>query len=650
MILTAFVAQSFDPKDQERIRPIMDFLNRFRKAGFLCETAEAAEVESVSQKVRKMIDEKDAFIGFFTRKHPVYKFTSARDVFYTALNKTPELWTAPAWVLQESGYAISAKKKLILLREEGVEIPGLQGDLEYIPFDHRNPAIVFSKLSDMIIDLLAKASGREIKQIMLEKHEQEQVQAAVEPAVPESKPEIPTDTEKTNLTMYLFQMLEAMDKADLEGLYEAYQAGTKLIAKGGTDTDQISWDCYYYESRFQAGVADGLEKLRAIRSENPKRPEPSNAIARRLYDAKEYEEAAQLFLEAAGLSPGAAMVDDLVDAAKAFKELRRYEEGKAAIYKALAVATGDARREAISVLYHLLKDSGKKYLAYATAEAAIHDNPKFSLRFTLALDYHRSDLNSLGLYHFKFLHEHDKNDSAALHNLALLYKDCELPICSVEHYKKAFEMKETLSAANLGFMYLDAGMTDEAKLLIGKAMDIEPHEARVDACFAEITQRTGEERKQETKLLDEANAERAFFVKMGLGLQTIISSVDGRWRFPFGEMVLTLTLDSINGTAEIEKKDPARLGRALFGMPKPSDSKEKKIDKYTIEGKLHGSLCEFDLTVEDLSDPYPGVRSILGGSPKREGYILFAANGQSGLYAEIADNKIGKQETITKLS
>ena len=38
---------------------------------------------------------------------------------------------------------------MILLKEIGVEVPGLQGDLEYVSFDPNNPTLVFSKLSEM---------------------------------------------------------------------------------------------------------------------------------------------------------------------------------------------------------------------------------------------------------------------------------------------------------------------------------------------------------------------------------------------------------------------------------------------------------------------------------------------------------------------
>src|SRR5437879_1154961 len=147
--LQAFVARSFDSQDEERIRPILEFLDTFRKSGFFWDTAEAGEVQSVSQKVRQMIDEREVFIGFFTRRFPVSSYRSKmRDAFRILLGRVqPELWSAPAWVLQESGYALRGKKDLILLKQPNVEVFGLQGDLEYIQFDPQNPAAVFSKLS-----------------------------------------------------------------------------------------------------------------------------------------------------------------------------------------------------------------------------------------------------------------------------------------------------------------------------------------------------------------------------------------------------------------------------------------------------------------------------------------------------------------------
>src|SRR5471030_2933830 len=119
--------RSFSQKDEIRLRPTLDFLSTFEKAGFFCQSAEPAEVEAVSHKVRRIIEESDVFIGFFTKRHPVFeaqsRFGIIKNIFKQA---SPSAWSAPPWVLQESGYALAQKKKLILLREVGVEIPGLQ--------------------------------------------------------------------------------------------------------------------------------------------------------------------------------------------------------------------------------------------------------------------------------------------------------------------------------------------------------------------------------------------------------------------------------------------------------------------------------------------------------------------------------------------
>ena len=91
----------------------------------------------------------------------MYVTKSEINVAFEALfGKTKAMsWTATAWVLQESGYALRGGRKLILLKETGVELSGLRGDLEYVPFDASNPAAVFSKLSEMINGLLAEAAG-----------------------------------------------------------------------------------------------------------------------------------------------------------------------------------------------------------------------------------------------------------------------------------------------------------------------------------------------------------------------------------------------------------------------------------------------------------------------------------------------------------
>ena len=74
--IQAFVARSFSEQDETNLKPILDFLRSFEALGFFCVHADRTEVESVSKKVRQLIDTCDVLIGFFTRRHPVYADSS----------------------------------------------------------------------------------------------------------------------------------------------------------------------------------------------------------------------------------------------------------------------------------------------------------------------------------------------------------------------------------------------------------------------------------------------------------------------------------------------------------------------------------------------------------------------------------------------
>jgi len=72
--ILAFVARSFDRADEAKIDPIIKLLDSFKPLGFIPQSADRAEVESVSEKVRSMIDKSDVLVGIFTQRHPVYRF------------------------------------------------------------------------------------------------------------------------------------------------------------------------------------------------------------------------------------------------------------------------------------------------------------------------------------------------------------------------------------------------------------------------------------------------------------------------------------------------------------------------------------------------------------------------------------------------
>ena len=643
--LNAFVARSFDSHDEQRIRPVLAFLETFQKAGFFCQTAEAAEVESVSKKVRKMIDEREVFIGFFTRRDPAYIFNSKiQGAWQVLCGKTePESWSAPDWVLQESGYALRGEKKLILLKETGVKVPGLQGDLEYVPFDPNCPAEVFSKLSQMINGLLAEAAGITVSMTLTERKEQSQV--AAEPTVSQIPAEAPKDAvEEPDFSYRIGEMFYAADQNDLEGVVEAWKAGSELIAdaKAG-GRDRIAWDSLYFQCRFTANAIDALEDLKRLRDRYPDRYEPKKAMAHCYYESKEYDSAASLFLEVAGSQEGQRKARNLVLAAQALQETKRYDEAIDAVKAALPIVPDSLRDEAIALHYQLLKERGDDYLAFAAAEVALHENPRLPVRFILGLDYRLKSLNELALYHFKFLYDSDNKNSSALHNVALLSADCKLPVSAVARYKAAFTLGETLSAANLGHIYLNSGMADDAKALINEAMKTDNHVPAVEKCLAEIVQRQESENERETEILKQAADTRSFFLDMGRALSAPTPGIDGIWKLPFAEMPLTVISGKLHGTAEVERQESG-FG---FLLGKVGAQLAKTVDTYVLSGQLTGAVCEFNVTVGERGEH--GIAGmLLGNRPTKFGFIVFASDVKSARYVELSDSKLGKIETVER--
>jgi hypothetical protein len=216
----------------------------------------------------------------------------------------------------------------------------------------------------------------------------------------------------------------------------------------------------------------------------------------------------------------------------------------------------------------------------------------------------------------------------------------------VGHYKTAFSLGETLSAANLGFMYLDAGMAAEAKKLMAEAMETEDHDSGVERCLAEIARRKETEQEKENKLNEDAVLKRNFLSRMGRALSAACPSVTGVWVFPFGNMPLAVTAGLVSGTVETESQysrlaDMLGTG-ALGGLAGRSTRKRK----YTLKGELTGSVCTFNLSVEDVEQG-----GILGGvsTTPRSGFIVFSEDAETAEFVELTDSELGAPVKLTKM-
>lgn len=114
---SVFVGQSFSRVDARVNSAVAGMVEA---CGFSVVTGEIPRADTVSRKVRDRIEAASYFLGIFTRRDRL---------------KGRREWTTSSWVIDEKAYALAKGKKLILLRESGVQsIGGIQGDYEYVEF------------------------------------------------------------------------------------------------------------------------------------------------------------------------------------------------------------------------------------------------------------------------------------------------------------------------------------------------------------------------------------------------------------------------------------------------------------------------------------------------------------------------------------
>lgn len=114
---TVFVGHSFAASDIPVVEAMIGVLEAM---GMQVVTGRKPAADRISSKVKRLIERQHLFCGIFTCRDRI---------------AGKNLWTTSAWVIDEKAYASGKNKKLILLKEVGVEsIGGIQGDYEYIEF------------------------------------------------------------------------------------------------------------------------------------------------------------------------------------------------------------------------------------------------------------------------------------------------------------------------------------------------------------------------------------------------------------------------------------------------------------------------------------------------------------------------------------
>lgn len=298
--LNAFVGHSFAPEDHEVVEAFLKFLNQVKDMGigFRWESAEPAEPKELADKVKGIIQDKNLFIGICTRKEAAIEAARlSRSRLNRKVFKAKEehvSWKTSDWIIQEIGLAIGRGMDLILLVESGLRQPGgLQGNLEYIPFERSAPEKSFGKLLEMIRALLPKAKAVPVAEAGPPTIVEEQPQVEEKKGLEWLEPK--EDWTRADYDLALFRSTAIKDAERQKRITAAYLA----TEDGQISANRESWEAREEHLRLVLGEGNTLSKLRELAVKYPDNGQVQRYLALGYQHYEEHEKAAQHFMVAA---------------------------------------------------------------------------------------------------------------------------------------------------------------------------------------------------------------------------------------------------------------------------------------------------------------------------------------------------------------
>lgn len=414
------------------------------------------------------------------------------------------------------------------------------------------------------------------------------------------------------------KMFTAFFRRNIEEADTAFQ---KLLETISDPTSRIEKEAVYLSLRFEfAGDGAALGKLQELAKHEAVTSYAHKLLGLCYETANDFERAVEAFEISAQTSPtewGRAF-----SLGKASWCLSKAGKGQEAFEKLMREIAGFTEPEAVAHLYEslaaLYELSGDWDLRALALEKAIEIKPNdTALEFRAAYAYSENNLNALSLLHYKTLLRFDPKKRIAWNNLGVEFERLAMPIRSVSMYKKSFEQKETLAAANLAFRLINAGFLQAAREVLDEAKEQENLHPSVGRAIAALSDKDKEEQKTEDEILRLATEQQGFmrlFAEAYFVKRPDLPHFSGVWRSADGiEMTVTQT------------------GNRIQALWVRGDDK----DKFT------GQTCNraAKITTERVVGGHTLFASILGSGKESHGYVYLCSDGGTMFIMQMQGHK-----------
>lgn len=327
----------------------------------------------------------------------------------------------------------------------------------------------------------------------------------------------------------------------------------------------------------------------------------------------------------------------------AFAQAGRKGETTKVLTKMKSLASNVADGEAIVIdALRQLKDIGNnKDLFCGLTERLLQLHPDdVRARFTLAYNYSEADQDELSFYHYLKI-PYQERTAIAWNNMGVQFDHFDLAAKSVDAYRTAENLGETLAMSNLARKLIKAGFLKEAQEICNRALEVKDYHKNVGYTIQQIKSIPEEEDKKQKQVLDKALPLSEFYRDYGrAAVQNETGEHVGRWRGPDCELQITIKGGTFSAEGEYEVTRSALSWSLLPHEP--------ETDKYRIKysGEIYGHTVKATVIRQEIGKPV--LQSLLGRMMQETPVLMFVSDTLSEI--QVYEKDSSKQPKFYTLS
>lgn len=634
--IRAFVGHSFTDEDTDVVRKFTKLLDQIAvlRPGFTWEHAEAAEPRVIDEKVMRLFDSKNLFIGICTKKERVITPTalSRSWISRSRLNGNQEdfNWKTSDWIIQEIGLAFGRGLQLILLVEKGVRQPGgIQGNLERIEFEREAPEKAFGKLLEMISNLSPKSALETKGETEPQASSADELDVTKAPDGADWK--IPTpDWIRQDYELAFMHCIVLEDEAGAKEISGKYLA-TEL---GEQPQNHKSWEAFKEYANLLFDKGGSVSRLQEFTAENPDNAQIMTYLARIFSHFDEFEKAAVWYERAAETADDSAEKLQLIGkAACAYQEAKKdlLAEELVARMRSMCAGTDKGELEVLATERKLSEVEKNDEILIGTMERLLAVNPDDTeTRFSLAYKYSLRGNSDLAALHYERI-PYAKRTAVTWNNLGVAFDQIGMPAKSVDAYRKSQEMKETLAMSNLANKLIGAGFLIEAQAICDEALQIKDVHKNVGGTLERLKEVPDEEVAKETEARNKARPVSEFYREFGSGVaRPTPDKLAARWQGPDCVLDLVLSRTSFSATGSYERSSTGGLwSLMIYGEGDATGKARDASIRYQIEyqGTVRGQAIVGGIVRRKEGEPVKAATLLTSGDDRTPVLMVLSEDG-----------------------